>query len=204
MVEQRPSRSLTVEMSKTDTRHIARRHARRSVSASLAVAATLFVVAGTALAADLEAQAAPEQSFAVTGGLVTLTLSANAELQTRWGPVVALGVGERRGPAFNVYLGETVRIGTNWSLRPGFRFVRSVETGDPCPTGCAFDFYAGEIGLRYRGPSGFLFEYGLPLFGWMPVGPNPGETQPHLAFYTIATGELAFATTLLVGYSFDL
>jgi len=157
-----------------------------------------------ALAADLETQAAPEQSVAVAGGLVALTLSAEVELQTRWGPVVALGAGNRRGPAVNAFLGDTVRLGSRWSLRPGIRVARSWLTVDACPRGCTFDFYLGEIGLRYRGPSGFLFECGVPLFGWLPVGPAVGETQPHPRFYTLATGEMAFASTLLFGFTFDL
>lgn len=168
------------------------------------VALVLLGLGRRTTAADLEAQATPEQTFAVTGGLVALTLSANAELQTRWGPVVGLGFGARHGPAFNAYAGETVRLGSRWALRPGFRFLRSWQGVDRCPTGCTFDFYLGEIALRYHGPSGFLFEYAMPLGGWLPVGPGPGQTQPHLKFYTIATGELAIASTLLVGFTFDL
>jgi hypothetical protein len=169
------------------------------------VALALLGLGRRATAAELEAQATPEQSFSVTGGLVALTLSADAELQTRWGPVVAVGVGERNGPAFNAYVGETVRLrSSGWALRPGFRFLRSWQTIEPCPTGCTFDFYVGEIGLRYRGPSGFLFEFAVPLFGWIPVGPVRSETQPHPVFYTIATGELMFVTTVLVGFTFDL
>jgi hypothetical protein len=167
-------------------------------------ALVLLGLGQSATAAELEAQATPEQTVAVTGGLVVLTLSANAELQTRWGPVIGLGVGMRRGPAFNAYAGETVPLGSGWALRPGFRFVRSWQTVEGCPTGCTFDFYLGEIALRYRGPSGFLFEYAMPLGGWLPVGPDAGETQPHLKFYTIATGELAIASTLLFGFTFDL
>ena len=169
------------------------------------VALALLGLGRHAAAADLEARPTPEQSFALTGGLVALTLSANAELQTRWGPVVGLGVGERRGPAFNAYIGETVRLHSpGWALRPGFRFLRSWQTVDVCPTGCTFDFYVGEIGLRYRGPSGFLFELDVPLFGWIPVGPDRGETQPHPVFYTLATSELMFASTVLIGFTFDL
>ncbi len=171
---------------------------------ALVASAAILATAGTATAAEVEAEAAPTQSFAVTGGLVALTLATSAELQTRWGPVVALGVGERRGPAINAYLGETVLLRSRWSLRGGARFVRSWQAVESCPTGCRFDFFMGEVGLRYRGPSGFLFEFGLPIFGWLPVGPSPGETQPHLAFYTLATGEMALASTVLFGFTFDL
>jgi hypothetical protein len=173
--------------------------------AALLVALAWLGLGRRATAADLAAQATPEQSFAVTGGLVAATLSANAELQTRWGPVAAVGVGERRGLALNAYIGETVPLhSAGWSLRPGFRFLRSWQTVEGCPMGCTFDFYVGEIGMRYRGPSGFLFEFALPLAGWIPVGPDAGETQPHPKFYTIATAELMFVSTVLVGFTFDL
>jgi hypothetical protein len=157
-----------------------------------------------ARAADLEAQAAPEQSLAVVGGMVALTLSANAELQTRWGPVFGVGAGGRRlGPSVNAYAGDTLRLGSRWSLRPGFRFARSWLTTTECTTGCRYDFYIGELGFRYRGPTGFLFEAGLPLFGWIPVTEH-GDPQPHSKFYTLATGELAFVSTVMVGFTFDL
>ena len=157
-----------------------------------------------AIAADLEAQAAPEQSLAVVGGLVAVTLSADAELQTRWGPVFGVGAGGRRlGPSVNAYVGDTVRVRSHWSLRPGFRFVRSWLTTADCTTGCTYDFYVGEIGFRYHGPTGFLFEVGLPLFGWIPVT-DRGDRQPHSKFYTLATSELAIVSTVLVGFTFNL
>jgi len=192
-------------------RRVGRTRLCGSASTRLCAAGSVLVMlatpgfGGRATAGDLEAQATPEQSFGLTGGVVVLTLSANAELQTRWGPVAALGVGERRGLAFNAYVGETVRLGSaGWSLRPGFRFLRSWQTVDICPTGCRFDFYVGEIGLRYRGPSGFLFEFAVPLFGWIPVGPDRGETTSHSVFYTLATSELMLASTVLFGFTFDL
>jgi hypothetical protein len=169
------------------------------------LALALLGLGRRATAAEIEAQATPEQSFSVTGGLVAATLSANAELQTRWGPVAAVGVGERRGLALNAYVGETVPLhSSGWALRPGFRFLRSWQNVAACPAGCTFDFYVGEIGLRYRGPSGFLFEFAVPLFGWIPVGPDAGETQPHPKLYTIATGELMVVSTVLLGFTFDL
>ena len=156
-----------------------------------------------ALAADLETEAAPEQSLALVGGLVALTLSADAELQTRWGPVFGLGAGGRLGFSVNAYAGDTVRLGSRWSLRPGFRFARSWLTATDCATGCRYDFYIGEIAFRYRGPTGFLFDVGLPLFGWIPVMEH-GDQQPHSKFYTLATSELALVSTVLVGFTFDL
>ena len=136
--------------------------------------------------------------------LVALTLSANAELQTRWGPVVGLGVGDATRSRLQRLPGRHRPPRSHWALRPGFRFARSWQTVDGCPTGCTFDFYIGELGLRYRGPSRFLFEFAVPLFGWIPVGPERGATQPHPVFYTIATGELMFASTVLFGFTFDL
>ena len=169
-----------------------------------ALAAIVWLgLAQRAVAADLEAQAAPEQSLALVGGMVALTLSADAELQTGWGPVVGLGVGGRLGFSINAYAGDTVPLGPHWSLRPGFRFVRSWLTTTACPTGCTDDFYIGEIGFRYRGPTGFLYELGIPLVGWVPVLER-GDTREHLTFYTLATGELAFFTTVVVGFTFDL
>ena len=109
--------------------------------------------------------------------------------------------GGRLGPSVNAYAGDTVRLGSRWSLRPGFRFVRSWLTAADCR--CRYDFYVGEIALRYHGPTGFLFEAGLPLFGWIPVTEH-GAPQPHSKFYTAATGDLAFVSTLLVGFTFDL
>jgi hypothetical protein len=156
-------------------------------------------------AADLDARPAPEQSLAIVGGLVALSWSADVELQTRWGPVVALGGGGRLGPSVNAYVADTVPLGPRWSLRPGFRFARSWLAASDCPTGCAFDFYVGEVGFRYRGPSGALLELGVPLFGWAPVAPKTGESHPsHLTFYTLATGELALLSTVLIGLTFDL
>jgi len=168
-----------------------------------AVAIVLLGLGQRAIAADLEAQPAPEQSLALVGGMVALTLSADAELQTRWGPVLGVGAGGRLGFAVNAYAGDTVPLGSRWSLRPGFRFVRSWLTTTNCPTGCSDDFYIGEIGFRYRGPTGFLYQLGIPLFGWVPVLER-GDTQEHLKFYTLATGELAFFSTVVVGFTFDL
>jgi hypothetical protein len=135
--------------------------------------------------------------------MLALTLSADAELQTRWGPVIGLGAGGRLGFSVNAYAGDTVPLGTRWSLRPGFRFVRSWQSAADCPTPCRFDFYIGEIGFRYRGPTGLLYQLGIPLFGWVPVLER-GESQTHLKFYTLATSELAFFTTVVVGFTFDL
>jgi len=142
--------------------------------------------------------------LSVAGGLVAVTLAANAELQTPWGPALGLGVGGRRGPAVNAYLGEALPLTAHWSVRPGFRFVRWWQAVEGCQGSCTFDAYLAEVGLRYRGPSGFLFEFGLPIVGWLPVGPAAGETEPHLHFYTLATGDLALFQTLLFGYAFDL
>ena len=58
---------------------------------ALLVGVVLLGLGQRAIAADLEAQAAPEQSLALVGGLVALTLSADAELQTRWGPAFGIG-----------------------------------------------------------------------------------------------------------------
>jgi hypothetical protein len=166
--------------------------------------AIVLGVGGRATAADQGGDDGGGTSVAAAGGMVALTLAADAEIQTRWGPVIAAGVGERRGPAFNVYVGETIFLGAHWSLRPGFLFERSWQTVTGCPVGCTFDVFLAEIAIRYQAPSGFLFDFGLPAFGWIPVGPDAGDTEPHLRFYTLATGDLALVGTLLVGYGFSL
>jgi hypothetical protein len=170
----------------------------------LVALAIVVGVAGRATAAEQEGDDGSGKTVAAAGGMVALTLAADAEIQTRWGPAIAAGVGERRGPAFNFYLGETIFLGAHWSLRPGFRFERSWQTVTGCPTGCTFDVFLAEIAIRYQAPSGFLFDFGLPAFGWIPVGPDAGDTEPHLRFYTLATGDLALVGTLLVGYGFSL
>ena len=144
----------------------------------LVALAIVLGVAGRAVAAEQGGGDGGRQSVGAAGGMVALALAAEAELQTRWGPAIAAGIGERRGPAFNLYLGETLFLGAHWSLRPGFRFERAWQTVMGCPTGCAFDAYLAEVALRYQSPSGFLFEFGLPAFGWVPVGPVAGETAP--------------------------
>jgi hypothetical protein len=159
---------------------------------------------GRASAADPGGDERAGESIAVTGGMVALTLAADVELQSRWGPALAAGVGERGGPAFNVYLGESIRLGTHWSLRPGVRFERAWQTVQGCPTGCTFDLFLVEAAVRYQASSGFLVQFGLPIVGWVPVGPDAGEAAPHLQFYTLATGDLAMLATLFVGYAFDL
>lgn len=170
---------------------------------SLLVALAVLVVARRATAAVLEGETEREQSIAVTGGEVALTLAANAELQTRWGPVVSLGAGGRLGPAVSAYVGDTIHLRSRWSLRPGFRFVRTWRAPIDCRADCRFDIYLAEVGFRYRGPSGFVFEYGLPLFAWLPVS-TARDTQSHLSFYTLATGDLLLVGTVLVGFTFDL
>jgi hypothetical protein len=173
----------------------------------LALLAALLGIgsAAPARAGDLGGDDGQERptDLSVSGGLVAVTLAANAELQTRWGPAVGLGAGGRRGPAINAYVGEALPLSAHWSLRPGFRFVRWWQTVEGCPGTCTFDAFLAEVGLRYRGPSGFLFELGLPIVGWLPVGPAAGQTEPHLQFYTLATGDLALFQTLLFGYAFD-
>src|SRR5581483_5428568 len=139
---------------------------RLGAACTVLLALTVLGLGRRANATDVEGKTGPDQYFALTGGMVALNLSANAELQTRWGLVVALGAGGRLGPAVNAYAADTVNLGPRWSLRPGFRFVRSWLTAGDCSTGCTFDFYVGEIGFRYRGPAGIVFEYCVPLFGW--------------------------------------
>ena len=113
-------------------------------------------------------------------------------------------MGDHLGPAVNAVVGFSLPLGPRVSLRPGIRAGRLWQTSESCPNRCAFDSYLVEAAIRYRGPSGFLFELGLPLAGWLPVGPDAGETQPHLTFYTLATPDIMLFSSLLFGYAFDL
>jgi hypothetical protein len=178
----------------------------RSLRTALALAlAALPATAGTATGAEpAPAAGERERSIGVVGGLAGFTLAADVELQTRLGVVIAAGGGDSRGPALNAYVGYNVPLSRHWSLRPGMLAVRSWQIVSSCPTRCRFDAYVASAAIRYRGSSGFVFEYGLPLLGWLPVGPDVGETQPHLKFYTIATPDMFFFETLVIGWSFDI
>ncbi len=129
--------------------------------------------------------------------------SLDVEVTTRAGVLFGIGGGGRAlGPSVNAYLGYQIPLGERWSFRPGFRAARSWLSVEGCPQTCAFDFFIAEAAIRYRGTSGFVFEYGLPLLAWVPVGPAPGETAPHLQLYTLATGDTLLLGTLFLGYAF--
>jgi hypothetical protein len=102
----------------------------------------------------------------------------------------------------NAYLGYQIPLSEHWSFRPGFRGARAWLSVAGCPHICTFDFFVTEAAIRYRGSSGFVFEYGLPLLAWVPEGPAVGETAPHLQLYTLATGDTFLLGTILFGYAF--
>jgi hypothetical protein len=178
---------------------------RRSMMAIAVAVIAMGMVGRPALAADAAGDVArPDRAVALTleAGIVALTLGLELEAQTRWGLVAGAGAGVRGGPAVNGYVGYHVSLGEHWGLRPGVRAGLLRQQNDSCPHTCSYESLIVDAAIRYRGTSGFVFEYGLPLFGWVPVGPDAGETGPHLKAYSIATGDLALYGTLLVGYSF--
>ena len=179
--------------------------ARKRMMAIAVPVIGMGMVGRPALAADAAGDVAqPDRAVALTleAGLVALTLSLEVEAQTRWGLVVGAGAGVHLGPAVNGYVGYHVPLGEHWGLRPGVRAGLLRQQNDTCPHTCSYESLIVEAAIRYRGTSGFVFEYGLPLFGWVPVGPDAGETAPHLKAYSIATGDLALFGTLLFGYAF--
>ena len=159
-----------------------------------------------AAAAEAPAAASPsverEASLTVGAGIVAFSPSLDAEITTRPGVVLGIGGGGRAsGPSVNAYLGYQIPLGEHWSLRPGFRAARSWLSIENCPQRCTFDFFIAETAVRYRSSSGFVFEYGLPLLAWAPVGPAAGETAPHLKLYTLGTGDTLLLGTVLFGYA---
>jgi hypothetical protein len=146
-----------------------------------------------------------EPALTVAAGIVALSRSLDVELTTLPGVLFGIGGGGSvLGPSLNAYLGYQIPLSEHWSLRPGFRAARSWLSVEGCPHTCTFDFLVTEAAIRYRGSSGFVFEYGLPLFTWVPVGPSAGQTAPHLKFYTLATGDTLLLGTVLLGYAFKL
>jgi hypothetical protein len=139
----------------------------------------------------------------VAAGIVASSPSLDAELRIRSGLLFGIGGGGGGlGPSVNAYLGYQIPLSKQWSLRPGFRAARSWLSVESCPQTCRFDFFVTEVAIRYRGSSGFVFEYGLPLLAWVPVGPDAGENAPRLKPYTVATGDTLLLGTVLLGYAF--
>jgi hypothetical protein len=181
---------------------------RRRLSGRLAPLAALCVMgalARPARAAEPDADKARDDrpvSLTLEGGLVAFTLSADAELQSRWGLVIGAGAGVNKGPAVNGYVGYHIPLGAGFALRPGVRAARLWQTNERCQGTCVFDSLTVEAAIRFQSRSGFVVSYGLPLLAWLPVGPDPGQTQPHLQSYTLSTGDTAFFGTLFFGHAF--
>jgi hypothetical protein len=75
---------------------------------------------------------------------------------------------------------------------------------EACTPRCKFDFVTVETALHYRGPSGFVFEFGFPFVAWIPMGPDSGETEPHLKLYVLNGEVMGFLSSVLFGYAFSL
>jgi len=89
-----------------------------------------------------------------------------AEVRVRWGIVGGVGVHVSRfapvGPTARVAYDRPFGRSQRWHVRGGFRLYPFAESGatfscDPCT------FLVGEVGLRYVGVRGFVFEFGLPI-----------------------------------------
>jgi len=176
----------------------------------------LALLAATLLAGERAARAqvtaaieppvtgARTNAITIEGGYRAAVFGLDAEIQTRVGPFLALGPGlVRGGYALAAHAGYDMPLRGYWSLRPGVRVNRSWRTTDDChPDSCTFDFIVLDLGVRYRGPTGLVFEAGLPLVAWLPLTPTGSGTWVPIKAYTFPSTALVWA--LSVGYSFDL
>jgi hypothetical protein len=156
------------------------------------------------LAAEAAAPVKSGSSLTLEGGLTTTALAAELDLHTRFGLVVGVVGGVSRGPAVGGHVAYRVPLGARWSLEPGVRGMAVWKSAEACGPHCQFDFVTLDLGLRYQGPSGFVFQAGLPLVSLIPVGPDPGQSRPHLEPYAFSVEAMAATASVLFGYSFDL
>jgi hypothetical protein len=188
---------------------------RQERKRSLVVALLVAAAAATAMsepAARAQAPASIEQAgtvarknaITVEGGYRAAVFGLDAEIQTRVGPFLAIGPGlVRGGYSLAAHAGYDMPLYRYWSLRPGIRVNRSWRTTDDCrPDSCTFDFIVLDLGVRYRGPTGLVFETGLPVVAWLPLTPTGSGTWVPIKAYTFPTTSLVWAIS--VGYSFDL
>jgi len=143
-------------------------------------------------------------SLGVEGGIASGALMGQASLHLPWGVVIGAEAGRHLGPAVGGYLAYDIPLTTHVSLRPGLRASRMWAKTQDCATTCRFDQATFEVGLHVQSIRGLTLDVGVPLLGLVPVAPSDGEGQPHAELYTLATPELAFYTTLMVGWTFDL
>jgi hypothetical protein len=170
----------------------------------LAFMVDALVIAGGRAEADESIAAPAPRTLSIEGGIGTASFAVEAELKTGFGLVIGGGPGGARG-AFSVggHIGYQLPFGASdarWSLRPEARFSRLwMKTADCSPPSCTYDFVVLEMAAHYQGPSGFVFEVGLPVVAWLPVGPDAGETKTHLKAFTYP--DTAFFTSVLLGYA---
>ena len=142
-------------------------------------------------------------SFSLLGGLSLLSFVAQAEVAYGGASLaVGAGVGTVDQPLLEANLGYRIPLGrSRWAIQSGFRFSRMWEQARGCVDVCRFDFFLGEVAIRYVGRDGFTFQYGLPLFGWTPVGPDAGQTQPRLEGFVLQPEIMSFLQTVMIGWS---
>jgi hypothetical protein len=167
-------------------------------TATISILATLTLGA-RAVAAEAPDPAPPGSSLSIEGGLSTAALVAEADLHTGFGLVVGVAGGTARGPAVGGHLAYRVPLSSRWSLEPGVRAMTIWESAENCGPRCQFNFFTIDLGIRYQGPSGFVFEAGLPVVAWIPVG-----APPHLKPYFLSGEATAYTASLLFGYAFNL
>src|SRR5450432_795878 len=172
-------------------------------TATISILATLTLGA-RAVAAEAPEPDPPGRSLSIEGGLSTAALVAEADLHTGFGLVVGVAGGTARGPAVGGHLAYRVPLGSRWSLEPGVRAMTIWESAENCGPRCQLNFFTIDLGIRYQGPSGFVFEAGLPVVAWIPVGPDPGQSRPHLKPYFLSGEAMAVTASLLFGYAFNL
>lgn len=148
-------------------------------------------------ATQLSSHAPPESSswpeLSIQGGISAVALAAEAELATSWGSVFGLGVHGGGhvpvGPTARLAY-EVVRLG-HWRLRAGLRAYPFAEGDcDPCA------FLVPELGVRFVGPSGFVFEFDEPI-----VRVNLNRVSSAGWHAVEADQENSFLTSLLVGFA---
>jgi hypothetical protein len=128
--------------------------------ASLARAETPAPAGAAQLSSDAPARISSRSEVSIQGGISAVALTAEAEIAASWGGVFGLGVHGGGhvpvgGTARLAY--EVVRLG-DWRLRAGLRAYPFAEGDcDPCA------FLVPEIGVRFVGPSGFVFEFDEPV-----------------------------------------
>src|SRR2546423_1930879 len=128
----------------------------------------------------------PRHEIGVLAGWRAAASGADVDYQSPWGPFASFGPGMvHDGYSVAAHLGYQVHRRQGWSLRPGARASRAwMQTSACMPQACIFDFLILEVGLRYHGPSGFVFETEVPVVGWIPGEARTPGSRASIALYT--------------------